>query len=196
MWASRCSPGSGSVLLWYNYHANGRGDYNALHGGCPPAEGLEKWTGNKWIRIKPGSTPPAEWMEDHPGLKRFGWKENALEDLVGRRKVQDDPAATCSLSVSNLYSKTDALKLAWINPKTRQAKEVAEVLPGRSTQLKSFLVTSPWPTAAGSPSPSLARGQEQFPRRRRPRGPAGCRQRSRPAWVLSGPSQCGVIPCG
>merc|ERR1719424_1948688 len=46
------APLKGSVILWYNYHANGRGDFNSLHGGCPPAKGLTKWSGNKWINIK------------------------------------------------------------------------------------------------------------------------------------------------
>lgn len=132
-------PRKGTVLLWYNYHANGRGDHNALHAGCPPAGGLEKWTGNKWIRIKSGLTPPSEWMADHPGLIRFGWNENALEELAGRKRVKGGPAGACSLSVTNSYSETDALKLAWIHPVTRQAKEVAEVPPGGSATMKSLV---------------------------------------------------------
>merc|ERR1711963_1345464 len=36
-------PKHGNVILWYNFHPNGRGDQNALHGGCPPDPGYEKW---------------------------------------------------------------------------------------------------------------------------------------------------------
>merc|ERR1712204_1010 len=31
----KVKPERGTVVMWYNYHASGRGDVNALHAGCP-----------------------------------------------------------------------------------------------------------------------------------------------------------------
>merc|ERR1719414_2867501 len=124
-------PKKGSVVLWYNYHPNGRGDQNALHGGCPPAKGQEKWSGNKWIHIKSLRGPMPQWMPDHPGLKRYGWQEDALKKL-GREKDR-----TCKLFVSSEYPKS--LKLFWITPGTGAQIAMAEVEPKGSTGLSSFV---------------------------------------------------------
>ncbi|CAK0839588.1 unnamed protein product [Prorocentrum cordatum] len=132
-------PKKGSVILWYNHHPNGRGDHNALHGGCPPAEGLEKWSGNKWIYIKPRRAPPSQWMDDHPALRRFGWNENALQELARGKEVTDDPKGACTLSVTNGYSSAGSLKLAWIDPVTGRATHVAEVPGGEELQVQSWL---------------------------------------------------------
>lgn len=73
-------PQKGSVVMWYNFHASGRGDVNSLHAGCPVGKGLVKWSANKWVRIKPGSAMP-KWVDGHPALKRLRWKgENAKAD--------------------------------------------------------------------------------------------------------------------
>lgn len=132
-------PRKGSVILWYNHHPNGRGDHNALHGGCPPAGGLEKWSGNKWINIKPLRSPPPKWMDDHPALRRSGWNENALEELAQGKTVTEDPKVARSLSVTNGYSSADTVKLAWIDPVTKQATDVAEVPRDEEVQVKSWL---------------------------------------------------------
>merc|ERR1712218_765162 len=48
----KVKPRRGSVVMWYNYLASGRGDVNALHAGCAVGKGLVKWSANKWIGIK------------------------------------------------------------------------------------------------------------------------------------------------
>ncbi|CAK0808576.1 unnamed protein product [Prorocentrum cordatum] len=97
----------------------------------------------EWIHIKSLRTPPPQWMEDHPGLKRNGWDERALEKLAGGKQASDDDGGekegACKLYVANEYSKTEALKLAWIHPQTKQASDVTEVAPGGEATLDSFV---------------------------------------------------------
>lgn len=64
--------------MWYNLHANGRGDRNSLHAGCPVGGGLTKWSVNKWVRTKPWGKP-AKWIPDHPALERYGWNYRGPE---------------------------------------------------------------------------------------------------------------------
>mmetsp|Transcript_157750 Transcript_157750/g.505945 ORF Transcript_157750/g.505945 Transcript_157750/m.505945 type:complete len:184 (-) Transcript_157750:175-726(-) len=68
----------GSVILWYNFHASGRGDRNSLHAGCPVGSNLTKWSANKWVGIKPLDSM-AQWIEGHPALKRHGWVDGTAE---------------------------------------------------------------------------------------------------------------------
>merc|ERR1712117_774489 len=92
----KVKPKRGSVVMWYNYHANGRGDVNALHAGCPVGEGLVKWSANKWVRIKPmygKGTERPRWIKDHPAIKRFAWKGEE-----GKKKV--DPNS-CEIIFEN-----------------------------------------------------------------------------------------------
>ena len=112
----RVSPKGGSVILWYNYHPDGTGDQNSLHGGCPPAAGLDKWSGNKWINTKPFGSPPAQWMPSHPALKRFGWDFGA--DL-------DEEPNGCQLSLRSEHAQ-DAM-VAWINPDSREGSDVSKL---------------------------------------------------------------------
>jgi len=70
----KIKPRRGTVILCYNYHPSGRGDRNALHAGCPVGPNLTKWSANKWVRIKPNHAP-GQWIEDHPALKRHGFKD-------------------------------------------------------------------------------------------------------------------------
>jgi len=69
----KVTPKQGAVILWYNFHPSGRGDRNALHAGCPPGKGLTKWSGNKWVNIKPFDWSEPPWIYDHPAMKRMGW---------------------------------------------------------------------------------------------------------------------------
>merc|ERR1712039_315540 len=114
---------------------NGRGDQNALHGGCPPAKGLDKWSGNKWIHTKSFRTPLPKWMPDHPGLKRYGWREDALEQLTGA-KHEAHPDA-CELFVSSRYSLP--LSLSWVNPTSQDMTFLATIEPGGSSVMNSFV---------------------------------------------------------
>eukprot|EP00928_Gymnodinium_smaydae_P018015 TRINITY_DN16865_c0_g1_i3.p1 TRINITY_DN16865_c0_g1~~TRINITY_DN16865_c0_g1_i3.p1 ORF type:complete len:159 (+),score=26.63 TRINITY_DN16865_c0_g1_i3:244-720(+) len=115
------------VILWYNYHPNGMGDQNALHGGCPPEEGLEKWSGNKWIRLKPRS-PPADWLPDHPALKRYGWREPQAE-------VARDPAA-CTLQV--VSSSKEPGELKWVNPSSGERVFQGSLTDGSTISINSY----------------------------------------------------------
>lgn len=69
----KVKPSMGKVLLWYNVLHSGRGDQNALHGGCPVGDNLTKWSINKWVNMKPFDEAPAQFLSDHPALARFGW---------------------------------------------------------------------------------------------------------------------------
>mmetsp|Transcript_125634 Transcript_125634/g.401781 ORF Transcript_125634/g.401781 Transcript_125634/m.401781 type:complete len:178 (-) Transcript_125634:23-556(-) len=71
-------PRKGSVILWYNFHASGRGDRNSLHAGCPVGSNLTKWSANKWVRIKPLHST-ARWIAGHPAVKRHSWVEGSAE---------------------------------------------------------------------------------------------------------------------
>lgn len=125
----RVAPKRGMVILWYNYHPNGMGDQNALHGGCPPAKGLTKWSGNKWIHTKPLG-PPAKWMPDHPALKRFGWREG----IFGKEDLGDPNA--CAFSIRNRFS--SELELLWVSERTGQQQHMLTVNPGSSQSMNSF----------------------------------------------------------
>eukprot|EP00927_Polykrikos_kofoidii_P009484 TRINITY_DN13950_c1_g1_i1.p1 TRINITY_DN13950_c1_g1~~TRINITY_DN13950_c1_g1_i1.p1 ORF type:complete len:501 (-),score=63.32 TRINITY_DN13950_c1_g1_i1:54-1556(-) len=124
----RVKPKRGSVILWYNFRADGRGDHNALHGGCPPALGQEKWSGNKWIHTKSQRLPDAEWMPDHPALKRFGWTE--LEE------TQQKNVDNCRLVVHSEYPQS--ADLLWLHPRTKKANKVSMVESKRSVSMSSF----------------------------------------------------------
>jgi len=87
-------PERGSVVMWYNYHASGRGDVNALHAGCPVGKGLTKWSANKWVRIKPVKSR-GRWVNGHPAIKRHNWS--------GPEDVPVDPNA-CELNFVSEYA--------------------------------------------------------------------------------------------
>merc|ERR1712196_428950 len=65
----KVEPREGTVILWYNFHPNGRRDPNSLHAACPVGANLTKWSANKWVKIKPDRSQ-ASWMDDHPALER------------------------------------------------------------------------------------------------------------------------------
>merc|ERR1712216_330489 len=117
-------PTQGSVLLWYNFHPNGRGDRNALHAGCPPGKGETKWSANKWFSIKPLNTPPSKWFDDHPALRRFGYKAKA---------GAPDPNA-CDITFTDGAS--EAVDVMWRG--TGGLTRVQSVRPGTSEGLSSF----------------------------------------------------------
>jgi len=106
-------PKKGSVILWYNFHPDGTGDQNSVHGGCPPAEGLAKWSGNKWINTKPFPSSPPKWEPSHPALKRYGWVGE--DGLPAEGPANDN---SCQLTVgSNLKEDAD---LFWVNAQTKE----------------------------------------------------------------------------
>ncbi|CAJ1434133.1 unnamed protein product [Effrenium voratum] len=89
-------PKRGSVVLWYNFLASGRGDRNALHAGCPVGTNLTKWSANKWVRNKALGSP-SQWIEGHPALQRFGWHG------------EDAEVGSCHISFKNDFEKQVAL---------------------------------------------------------------------------------------
>lgn len=85
----KITPRLGTVILWYNYHASGRGDRNALHAGCPVGKGITKWSANKWVSIKPLRTR-GKWIDDHPALKRFGWQPGGSGEACNADSLNRD----------------------------------------------------------------------------------------------------------
>merc|ERR1712113_870000 len=114
----KVKPRKGSVILWYNFHPSGRGDRNALHAGCPVGKGLEKWSGNKWVHIKPLHSPPAKWNPKHPVLKRMNWKG----------KHGGDPNA-CKIAFLNRAS--FAVDTIWLSPDGSDAA-LGKIEPGQT----------------------------------------------------------------
>eukprot|EP00929_Paragymnodinium_shiwhaense_P118553 TRINITY_DN90474_c0_g1_i1.p1 TRINITY_DN90474_c0_g1~~TRINITY_DN90474_c0_g1_i1.p1 ORF type:complete len:530 (+),score=116.00 TRINITY_DN90474_c0_g1_i1:64-1590(+) len=126
--ALKVRPTRGSVLLWYNYHASGRGDRNSLHSGCPVGSGLIKWSANKWFSIKPFRTPPVAWMDDHPALKRMGWTGTGANG-----QAMGDPNK-CKVTFVNKFQQDT--ELVWIGPDSEAM--LATIKPGKSSSLDSF----------------------------------------------------------
>lgn len=120
-------PKKGSVVLWYNYHADGSGDQNSEHGGCPPRKGLTKWSGNKWIGKKPQHTSPAAWMPDHPALMRIGYSDASL---AAERAASP---TGCKLWVKNKFKKT--VNLMWVSQGAETS--VGSAAPGDKFSLDS-----------------------------------------------------------
>eukprot|EP00930_Biecheleria_cincta_P040018 TRINITY_DN27454_c0_g1_i1.p1 TRINITY_DN27454_c0_g1~~TRINITY_DN27454_c0_g1_i1.p1 ORF type:complete len:558 (-),score=86.18 TRINITY_DN27454_c0_g1_i1:80-1609(-) len=121
----KVKPKRGSVILWYNFLATGRGDRNALHGGCPVGENLTKWSGNKWVRIKP-LHKPGRWIDNHPALARYGW---TLGDTGAK-----DPNS-CAVTFTN--EAEEDVSLMFIN-EDGAAQVVGEVKAGQSQSMASF----------------------------------------------------------
>jgi len=121
----RVRPRAGTVVMWYNYHASGRGDRNALHSGCPVGANLTKWSANKWVSIKP-RTSRATWVDDHPAIARFGWTGEG---------AKPDPNA-CSISFENHFA--EEASVMWVNPSSGAAKALSRVAPGKDARLRSF----------------------------------------------------------
>jgi len=117
-------PKRGSVVLWYNYLASGRGDRNSLHAGCPVGKNLTKWSANKWVRTKPHG-PAAPWIENHPALKRFGWKGS-----------QKNNPAECQIIFENKY--TSSVEVLWLPPSKGDPLLLSEVPPGGRSSQNSF----------------------------------------------------------
>eukprot|EP00929_Paragymnodinium_shiwhaense_P034782 TRINITY_DN18881_c0_g1_i1.p1 TRINITY_DN18881_c0_g1~~TRINITY_DN18881_c0_g1_i1.p1 ORF type:complete len:509 (+),score=87.74 TRINITY_DN18881_c0_g1_i1:83-1609(+) len=118
-------PKKGNVILWYNYLADGRGDQNALHGGCPPGKGQEKWSGNKWIHTKPLNLPPAEWMPDHPAIRLYGYQDAGAPSR---------DAVSCLLIVrSDLQASADVM---WLSDSGTEVN-VGTLEPGGSISMHS-----------------------------------------------------------
>lgn len=42
-------PATGKVVVFFSLLPNGEMDEYSLHGGCPPSEGEQKWSANKWV---------------------------------------------------------------------------------------------------------------------------------------------------
>jgi len=124
----KVKPRRGSVILWYNYHANARGDRNSLHAGCPVGEGLVKWSANKWVRIKPVHTENI-WVEDHPALKRFGW----VGDKADRSPAESN-AAECVIWFTNEAS--ESVNVLWMN-EDEEAEDIQQLEAGAETSLDS-----------------------------------------------------------
>merc|ERR1712087_875655 len=120
-------PKRGNVILWYNIHADGRGDQNALHGGCPPAAGFTKWSGNKWINSKSLRLPHAQWMPDHPAMKRFGWREN---------NKPNSNSNECQLEVVNMNPAD--VELFWVNPGNKELVKMGDIQPDGSSNHNSY----------------------------------------------------------
>jgi len=101
----KVKPRRGSVILWYNYHANARGDRNSLHAGCPVGEGLVKWSANKWVRIK-NREARGSWIDNHPALKRFGWQGQGGDEVKNE--------AACTIWFTNEAS--EPVNVFWLAP--------------------------------------------------------------------------------
>jgi len=112
-------PTRGTVILWYNYHPSGRGDRNALHMGCPVGPGLVKWSGNKWINIKPTDTPPAQWVEDHPALRRMKYDGPKTEQTTEYQ---------CNIGFAN--EGPEVVDVIWRNPDTGQSQKLLSLSRG------------------------------------------------------------------
>jgi len=125
----KVQPKKGAVILWYNYIADGRGDHNALHGGCKPGDGMEKWSGNKWIHTKSLNLAKAQWMPDHPALKRFGFEE-------GPPMMAQQAPNRCVLAVKSLHAEN--LELFWVNPQDKQRHKMQDIAPGGISSMQSF----------------------------------------------------------
>lgn len=123
----KVTPRRGTVVLWYNYHPNGRGDRNALHAGCPVGEGLVKWSGNKWVNIKPVDSPAATWNDSHPALKRCKWTGEK-----GKTKPRDPNE--CGLVFHN-KAKVE-VDVLWLGDGKDHA--LLKLEPGKSSPLNSF----------------------------------------------------------
>jgi len=122
----KIKPRRGTVILWYNYHPSGRGDRNALHAGCPVGPNLTKWSANKWVRIKPNHAP-GQWIEDHPALKRHGFKD--------KEAVENDNR--CRMSITNNYQA--AVNLMWLNLETNEEIMMKTPESGKAGSLNSFV---------------------------------------------------------
>jgi len=120
-------PRRGTVLLWYNFHPNGRGDRNALHASCPVGSNFTKWSGNKWVGIKPRGAQ-AEWIDDHPAIQRHGW-------TGGSRSGPEDPDE-CDITFMN--DAAEAADVMWYSPSTSSFQKIRSVSAGGSTSLQSY----------------------------------------------------------
>lgn len=123
-------PTRGTVILWYNKHPDGKGDRASLHGGCPPGPGETKWSGNKWIYVKPQGSRLPEWLPDHPALQRLGWQ--------GPQEPKAPPAekGSCALRVVSELQAPAAL--AWVDRAKGERKKVGDLAPGQQQKLNSW----------------------------------------------------------
>eukprot|EP00931_Biecheleriopsis_adriatica_P095456 TRINITY_DN69059_c0_g1_i1.p1 TRINITY_DN69059_c0_g1~~TRINITY_DN69059_c0_g1_i1.p1 ORF type:complete len:532 (-),score=94.33 TRINITY_DN69059_c0_g1_i1:72-1499(-) len=124
----KVKPKRGTVILWYNYLASGRGDRNALHGGCPVGENLTKWSGNKWVRIKPLSQQ-ASWIDNHPALERYGYTPPG-------GAAQSSASADCAISFAN--NAQEEVKLLWIPDAQGEKMTLASVPAGQTISQSSY----------------------------------------------------------
>ena len=108
----KVKPRSGSAILWYNFLATGRGDRNALHAACPVGKNETKWSVNKWVRNKPWGNSPGEWIDGHPALKRFGWRDKTSQDFA------------CHIAFQNQFP--GPVKLYWIHDGDHELASISE----------------------------------------------------------------------
>jgi len=117
----KIKPVTGTALLWYNFHASGRGDRNSLHGGCPVGRGYTKWSGNKWVNIKPLSSK-SSWINGHPALARHGWAD-----------ARD--ASPCKITFEN--NAKEKVGIMWKN-NAGKLQQLGRLPPGTMVSQNSF----------------------------------------------------------
>jgi len=118
-------PRRGRAILWYNLHANGRGDRNALHSGCPVGRNLTKWSVNKWVHTKPLGKP-AQWIPDHPALARFGWSY---------RGPPSPEVAMGSCQAVILNESGEAVDIMWREPGPEEVVKIGTIPEGGFTSM-------------------------------------------------------------
>lgn len=123
----KVKPQRGAVVMWYNYHSSGRGDTNALHAGCPVGKGLVKWSANKWVRLKPSGSM-GRWVENHPALKRHGWKG------VGATAQPPDPNK-CNMFFENAAG--EDVNIMW-RGENGQGADLGSLDDGTTRSMDSF----------------------------------------------------------